>query len=164
MPLNEAKHKVRERWPAQFDIEGVPRDNATRRQLLDQIQQKDTTMAQFRDSSLALQNPENQFTVDKNQSPEPFISDINNPPQRRYKHQEYPKAMYHHDSGRTLVVKDEKEEAAAKKKGFKEEPSPDHDYSRTQFGRVAPEKAVAPEGERELTPEQLAELEEGDVE
>lgn len=119
-------------------------------------------MAQFRESSMAVQNPQNLFAVDKAQEPEPFIADINNPPQKRYKHQEYPKAMYHHTSGRTLLIHDEKEEKIAAKQGFQEEPSPKHDYSRIQFGRVAPAKQEAPAGERTMTAEELAALEAGD--
>ena len=123
-------------------------------------------MAQFRESALAVQRPENQFTVDKPVPGEVVITDINNPPKRPYKHQEYPKVMYHHGpgpiSGRVIQVADKNEEKAAEKKGFKVEPSPNHDYSRVQAGRAA-ENMAAP-NDRELTAAQLEKLDEHDPE
>lgn len=176
MPLNESTRKVRERWPAAFDIEGIPRDNALRQRLLDEIQSKESTMAQLRQSSIDAYNssrPENVFAVDKAQTApqadEPFISDINNPPQRRYQYREYPKMLYHHESGRTVRIEDTPQAAAQEKallkQGFKTEPSPKHDYSRVaRAGSVAPLKTVVAERERDLTPEELMELEAQDKE
>lgn len=178
MPLNESTGKPpRERWPAQFDIEGIPRDNATRERLLEDLRnsetEKRTEMAQFKESADRVNVspvPPNHFAVDDKQfANEPFITDINNPPQKRYKHQEYPKILYGHEgahAGRVITIQPgpnaEKEEAAAKKKGFKEEPSPNHDYSRIRSGRAAEQTAAPPD--RELTAEQLAKLDEEDPE
>lgn len=80
-----------------------------------------------------------------------------------YRFKEFPKMVYHHDSGHVLIVKDEKEEKAAVKRGFQEEPSPDHDYSKIVGGRAAVKAlpAVAPE---ELSADELAELDAADEE
>jgi hypothetical protein len=176
MPINEASRKPpREKWPLAFDIEGVPRDTATRQRLMEEIRlaeadpnpEKRNPMAQFRNSAEAIHGVTNSFAVDQPKfAAEPFIEDINNPPKRPYKHQEYPKTMYHHESGRVITIPAGEDapklEAAAKKKGFKNEPSPSHDYSHIRGG-VASGQYNAPPN-RELTAEQIAEMEDEDQE
>lgn len=66
MSLRERPSRnLRPRWPAQFDIEGIPRDYETRQRKKEELEQ----MAQTE-------------------------LDINNPPRLPYVHQEYPRLMY----------------------------------------------------------------------
>jgi hypothetical protein len=58
--------------------------------------------------------------------------------------------VYHHESGRVLRVDDEKQHKAALKHGFKNEPSPSHDYSKMR-GDFAARKEV-----REVKPEEMS--------
>jgi hypothetical protein len=74
------------------------------------------------------------------------IVDINKPNIPRALYQEFPKTLYNHKSGHVVTVKDEKEEAARKKQGFKKEPSPNHDYSQINASRAA-KKSSDPEEE-----------------
>lgn len=96
-----------------MDLEGVSRDRSVREQILQFGEQ--TTMAtnDFGDKTF----------------------DINRPPREPYKHQDYPKAVYHAD-GRVLNVNDAKEEKAALRKGFELKPHPARDYSQTRNGRA----------------------------
>ena len=75
---------------------------------------------------------------------EPTIVDINKPNIPRAPYQEFPKTLYNHKTGHVVKVKDEKEEAKRKKQGFKNQPSPDHDYSQVQNSRAA-KKSVDPD-------------------
>ena len=85
------------------------------------------------------------------------VVDINNPPQKRYLHQEFPKLVYHHESGHVLTIpagpEADKQLKLALKKGYDPKPAPDRDYSKLSRGNIAPVKAapVAPP----LTDEQL---------
>ena len=167
MPLNEASGKPRrERWPAQFDIEGVPRDTATRRQLLDQIQAKQPTSG-FEDPMSPVTPTRNHFTVDGPTTDGPVITDINNPPHRNYNPQDpknqYPRMLYHHESGRVLTVQNEKEEKAALKRKFQLTPSPDHDYSKVNRAGIAAKASNEPKREEELSAAELAALDEQDA-
>lgn len=73
------------------------------------------------------------------------VIDINNPPKEPYVYREFPKLMYDHsDAGRVLTVHDAEEEKQAKRKGYKEKPSPRHDYSLLNSNSRAPLKAVEP--------------------
>jgi hypothetical protein len=81
------------------------------------------------------QAPPEQF-MDSTLQPAAIV-DINNPKIPRAPYQEFPKTVYHHKTGHVLTVKDEDELKAQKKRGFKTEPSPNHDYSQIQHGRAA---------------------------
>jgi len=162
VPLNEASIKPkRDRWPLEFDITGVPRDTATRQRLLQQKQ----NLEQITEETMNQVTPvRNSFTVDK---PAVTITDINNPPRVNYNpydpKNEFPKMVYHHESGRVLKVNDAKEQKAALKRGFDLKPSPGHDYSKVSRAGIA---AVAVHGEKreeEMSAEELAALDEADA-
>ena len=105
----------------------------------------------------------NSFTVDK---PSLEITDINNPPHRNYNpydpKNEFPKMVYHHESGRVLNVANEKEQKAALKRGFELKPSPDHDYSKVNRAGIAAKASTEPKREEEMSAEELAALDEAD--
>lgn len=158
MPLNEASRKPRrERWPLQFDIEGVPRDTATRKQLLEQQQQNEESA----EDPMTAQTVRNSFAVDK---PTVEVTDINNPPRRPYSpsdpKNEFPKVLYHHESGRVLTVQNDKEQKAAHKRGFELKPSPAHDYSKITRAGIAAVADHAPKREEEMSAEELAAMDE----
>jgi hypothetical protein len=169
MPINEASGKPRrERWPAQFDIEGVPRDTATRQQLLDQIQQQQTQQsnAEFEDFMSPVTPTRNHFSVDGPTTDGPVITDINNPPKKNYNpraaENEFPKMLYHHESGRVLKVENEKEQKAAIKRGFELKPSQDFDYGKINRAGIAAKASTEPKREDEMSAEELAALDEAD--
>ena len=160
MPLNEASRKARrERWPLEFDIEGVPRDTAIRKQLLEQKQQQQN-LDLLSEEPMA-QTIRNSFTVDK---PTAEVTDINNPPRRPYNphapENQYPKVLYHHETGRVLTVQNEKEHKAAHKRGFEVQPSPAHDYSKITRAGIAAVAEHAPKREEEMSAEELAAMDE----
>lgn len=105
--------------------------------------------------------PKNQFAVDYQTE---TVRDINNPPRKPYRHQEYPKMVYHHESGHVLQVDDKRQEQAAVRKGFQLKPSPVHDYSKVKMGRSVPLKPEAPDREAEMSAEELVEIEDGERE
>lgn len=144
MPVNESTRKLKDRWPLEFDLAGVP--TAERQKLLGQIRQEGTLSENF-------------FAVDYQAGD--FVSDINNPPKERYVYQEFPKMVYDHESGALLQVNDEKQQKAALKKGFQLKPSPRHDYSQVKNGFAAV-KGEAPVRVEEISAEQLAELDAAD--
>ena len=161
MPLNEASRKApRERWPLEFDLTGVPRDTVARQQLLDQ---QHISEALPEEPMSPVTPVRNSFTVDK---PSLEITDINNPPHRNYNpydpKNEFPKMVYHHESGRVLNVANEKEQKAALKRGFELKPSPDHDYSKVNRAGIAAKASTEPKREEEMSAEELAALDEAD--
>jgi len=144
VPLNESNRKVRDRWPLAFDLEGVPRETAERERLLKEHQALESIAIQEEPPMQGTHPVPNSFAVDFQAGNN--VVDINNPPKQRYVHQEFPKHVYDHETGRVLEVKDEREQKAALKKGFKLEPALDRDYSKiTRSGNVAPTKPPAPE-------------------
>jgi hypothetical protein len=155
MPLNESTRKTRERWPASFDIEGVPRDTATRQKHLEQKLQEES-----------MNKVTNSFTVDKPAGPP--ITDINNPPHVNYNphdpKNEFPKMLYHHESGRVLNVANEKEQKAALKRGFDLKPSPHHDYSKVSRAGIAAPAEHSEKREEEMSAQELAALDEDEKE
>jgi len=106
---------------------------------------------------------QNSFTVDK---PTVEITDINNPPRKNYNpfdpQNEFPKMLYHHESGRVLKVASEKEQKAALKRGFELKPSPNHDYSKVSRAGIAAPASSEPKREEEMSAEELAALDEAD--
>jgi hypothetical protein len=155
VPVNESTAKLRrERWPLEFDLTGVPRDAAVRKQLLTQKQNPELEAEPM---------VQNSFTVDK---PTVEITDINNPPRKNYNpfdpQNEFPKMLYHHESGRVLKVASEKEQKAALKRGFELKPSPNHDYSKVSRAGIAAPASSEPKREEEMSAEELAALDEAD--
>jgi hypothetical protein len=179
MPVNEARRKPhRERYPLEFDLEGVPRDQATREQLLQSIKanQEPLTMTQnsfISDKSVSLVSglTEVQKTALLNEllktAPVGREIDLSKPVivpyNARDPRNQFPQLVYHHTSGQMLKVDDDKQLKVALKRGFKAEPSPTHDYSKVKNG-VAAVKAVAAPRDEELSAEQLAELDSADEE
>ena len=180
MPLNESTGKApRARWPLAFDLEGVPRDTATRKKLLEQKKLLEASeFTENEETMPAAQSvrtiTENHFTVDQ-PSTDVFITDINNPPRKNFNpydaKNQYPKMMYHHETGRVLHVgkakelkpgDNEKEEKAAAKRGFKLKPSPDYDYSKVSRAGIAAKATVQEKREEEMSAEELAALDEQD--
>lgn len=104
----------------------------------------------------------NNFAVDYSQGDN--VVDINNPPRKRYVHQEFPRMVYHHDSGHVLTVNNPKELKLAIKKGFQLEPAADRDYSKVKSGFVAPMKAHGEPREAALTFEDEEALQAADLE
>jgi hypothetical protein len=98
MPLRDRPTRaLRPRWPAQFDIEGVPRDNSLRQQ------EKETRMKMEQSSQ------------------EVGIFDFNNPPRVAHVHREYPKLLY--KAAATRSVADEEAEKKALKEGWQMKPT-----------------------------------------
>jgi hypothetical protein len=169
MPLNESTSKPRrERWPLEFDLTGVPRDTATRKNLLEQKRSLESvnneeTMSPAAQSVRTI--TENRFTVDQ-PSTDVFITDINNPPRKNFNpydaKNQYPKMLYHHKTGRVLQVANEKEEKASLKRGFELKPSPDFDYSKVSRAGIAAKATVQEKREEEMSAEELAALDEQD--
>ena len=167
MPLNEASRKApRERWPLEFDLTGVPRDTTTRKQLLEQKRNLETLETLSEESMPTVQSVRNSFTVDQPTTDGPAITDINNPPRKNYNPRdaknEFPRMLYHHETGRVLKVENEKEQKAALKRGFDLKPSPDHDYSKVNRAGIAAKSTTGPKREEEMSAEELAALDEAD--
>jgi hypothetical protein len=144
----------------------VPRDTATRQQLLQQKQILDQVPEEDSMSPVTpTRTVQNSFTVDK---PTVEITDINNPPHRNYNphdpKNEYPKMLYHHESGRVLNVTNEKEQKAALKRGFNLKPSPGHDYSKVNRAGIAAVADHSEKREEDMSAEELAALDEGEKE
>lgn len=163
MPLNEASRKApRERWPLEFDLTGVPRDTRTRKQLLEQKQILEQTPEE---PMSPVHTVRNSFTVDQPQQGA-AITDINNPPQTRYNphdpKNEFPKMLYHHGTGRVLIVANAKEEKAALKRDFQLKPSSDYDYYKISRAGIAAKASTEPKREEEMSAEELAALDEQD--
>ena len=164
MPINEARSKVRERLMPDFSK-------------ADRSQPKEQDMSSYA-------NPKNSFTVDKSggdvlaqlteaqkdallqqllSRPTGKEFDLNAPVVIRTPHKEFPKAVYHHGSGRVLHVEDGAQLTLAKTRGFVEEPAPNRDYSKIGLNGIAAMKANAPEREKEMSTEELLALEQGEA-
>lgn len=158
MPLNESKRKTRERWPLAFDLEGIPRDTATRTQLL---QSRQILESLEQEQSMSVPLPRNHFATDIQQDTVVDINDPKVPPYGTPKNpfRAYPKMVYHHDSGHVLTVQNDQQYAAAKKRGFEDKPSLHRDYSKVKSGMVAPVVEKGPEREHVLTNEEIEQME-----
>jgi hypothetical protein len=166
MPLNESTSKTRrERWPLSFDLEGVPRDTATRKALLEQQRQNNEDPMSPAPSRVT-PSIQNHFSVDQPTTDGPVITDINNPPHKNYNphapENQYPKMLYHHKIGRVLKVENEKEEKASLKRGFELTPSPDFDYFKINRAGIAAKASNEPKREEEMSAEELVALDEQD--
>ncbi len=107
----------------------------------------------------------NQFAADK---PRETIVDINNPPHRNFNphapENEFPKMLFHHDTGKVLTVNSAKEEKiATEKHGFQLKPAPDRNYHGARSGMIAPVKPVAEPREEEMIASELEKEEETEV-
>lgn len=179
MPLNESKRKTRrERWPLEFDLEGVPRDVATRKQLLETTKEQLMPQNRFAGESRvaglsqALSPAEKAALLDELLATVPVGReiDLGKPVIVPYRvgdpRNNYPKMVYHHDSGHVMTIAAgpdaEKQLKAAQKRGFEEKPSPNHDYSQIRNGRAAV-KATAPAREEQMSAEELADLDSQDA-
>ena len=115
MPIREAYRSKRDRWPLQFDLEGVPDDNLEREAELRRMR-----ILEGDQPNMA---PKNQFAVDYQQGN--GIMDINNPPRKPYNphapENQYPKMLYS-DAGKTVIAQNEAEEKQLGKKGFGPKP------------------------------------------
>lgn len=186
MPLNEVPRKPRrERFPVEFDLMGVPRDRIQREALLETAKEIHNTMntpqvtnSFLSDKAQALQlSPENQVLLQQ------FLEsmkmggvgreiDLSKPVQIPPPPGGWPKfpcLMYHHKTGAMIQIENEEEAKQIGKRGFKLQPSPDHDYSQIATRTKLPElgdrvvaiakKKAAPIQPAEISDEELEELE-----
>lgn len=156
MSIRETSRARRDRWPLEFDLEGVPRDNAERERL---VQQK--KILETENEMNKVTPVRNEFAVDYQQGQ---TIDLSKPLKVPYNphdpKNEFPKLIYHHENGHVLQVADAKQEKAALRKGYQLQPSPHHDYSKARVGIAAPKKAAAlPTAEELLSEEDEAALE-----
>lgn len=93
---------LRPRWPAQFDIEGIPRDSETRERCKQELLQQELT-----DTEESKPMAQNEF-------------DRNNPPRVPYVHQDYPRLLY--KGAQQFLVADAAAEKEAHSKGFTRTP------------------------------------------
>lgn len=108
----------------------------------------------------------NSFAVDHGAGE--TVLDINNPPRKNYNpnapENQFPRAVYHHETGRVLHVSNEKELKAALKRDFDLKPSAGRDYSKISAAGIAAPKTVAELREEEMSAEDLAALDEAENE
>lgn len=151
MPLNESTGKKRrEKWPLEFDLEGVPRDNLLRAQLVNNL--KGTNMAEPRNSFLSDKLSENLGLTPRQKARlmDELLKenvggkeiDLSKPVTPHYRHQEFPQMGYHKD-GRVRRIENVEALEAADKDGFKSEPHPNYDYSTIRGGRALTKKGSA---------------------
>jgi len=104
----------------------------------------------------------NSFAVDYGAGE--HIIDINNPPRKNYNphapENQFPRALYHHETGRILHVENEKEMTAALKRNFELKPAPGRDYSKISMAGIAAEKTKHEPREEEMSAAELAALDE----
>ena len=125
MPIHESRIARKERYPLEFDLQGIPREE--RDELLRQQQEN---------LQMTVNVTNNSFAADQPQGGQVF--DLNNPPRPRYTHKAFPKMVYH-ESGKTMIVNDAKELEKSQKNGFNLKPVAGHDYSKMNRVGVAPE-------------------------
>lgn len=94
MSLNDHA-KPRSRWPAQFDVEGVPRDSATRTKKMEEQMQ----ISSINDVG---------------------VFDFNSPPKKPYQFQEFPKRLYR--GKESQLVPDKETETLRLKDGWQLKP------------------------------------------
>lgn len=117
MPLNESK--------------SFPRSNLTKEQKQEQLAvlyglQKGSSMSlldQLSPAERAQLIAEVKDAINAPQAP-PREFDLNNPPKVDYKHQEYPRMVYHAESRGTALVHSDEELASALEQGYSKEPFP----------------------------------------
>lgn len=129
MPLHESSRLLRDRWPLQFDLEGIPRDTAERERMLQEHLLLESlsgeTLPETPTTEETMTSPNlvaNRFASDN--EPAMHITDINNPPHINYNphdpKNEFPKMLYpaNYPNAKAVVVKSKEEEAKQLKKGF----------------------------------------------
>lgn len=110
MSLNESTLIRRQRWPLEFDLEGVPMSQRA-------------ALLQSREAGLKVQNT---FAVDYQNAE--VVTDINNPQVPRVPYQEFPKMLYAADyvlgdPKGYVVVESQKEEQNYLKRGYTTKPN-----------------------------------------
>ena len=145
MPLNEANPETeRDRWPLQFDLEGIPRQTKYRKRLLDELR-AGPTLEELENHAMNVPQVKNVFAgeaeslVDgltpaiKEQLLKALLDDqkknvggvefdLSKPPVAPYAFREYPKAMYSHDGKRVVNARDRAHEAELVKQKFSAKP------------------------------------------
>jgi hypothetical protein len=126
MSIRETSRNLRDRWPLQFDLEGLPRDTATRearlRELRGQndleinpmnIPQVKNQFASDNDSLLDALTPAQKQKLLKellasNQGGQEF--DLSKPPVAPYRFQEFPKAVWTPDGKKQVLARSKEHE------------------------------------------------------
>lgn len=178
MPLNEASAKPRrQRWPLEFDLEGIPRDTATRKKELEQrkltmsrnsfLSDKNEAAAADPLAGISAEARANLLDLLLKEAPVGKEIDLSKPIIRPYNPRDpknaFPRMVYHHETGHTLTVKNARELAAAQKRDYKLEPSLHHDYSKLPNG-YAPPKTVVEARPEDISAEDLLEEDEQESE
>ena len=157
MPLNEATRKPRrERTSLEAQLAGT--------HTLKELSMSQNSFLSDKTGIDALSPAQKAALLDELQRSAPVGReiDLSKPVTPRYVHQEFPKMVYNHESGDVLTVGDERMLKAAERRGFKNQPSPNHDYSRIVNGRAA-KKSTPPPRAHSLTDEEIAELDAADA-
>jgi len=138
MSIRDSHRSLRDRWPLQFDLEGVPRDAKLREQMLEDLRSnspdletrmnvpvvKNTFATDLSDVLKSL-TPAQKMELTKALLAEPQGGqefDLSKPPVAPYRYQEYPKCMYSADGRQSVVARDEEHEKELLKKKFSPRP------------------------------------------
>lgn len=125
MSIRETRRNPRDRWPLQFDLEGVPRDTATREARLRELRGENNL-----ENFMNVPKVQNQFASDN----EPLIAsltpaqkqqllkellasnqggqefDLSKPPVAPYRFQEFPKAVWTPDGKKQVLAHSQEHE------------------------------------------------------
>ena len=114
MPLNEATHVLRERWPLEFDLEGVSASTAERERLIQS--RREMNNIPLVPNTFAVDYQAGNNVIDINNPPSPYRAN----PGGRYVYQEFPKMLYpaNYPKAKPITVNSAAEKQAALKKGF----------------------------------------------
>lgn len=143
MSIRETRRQSRARWPLQFDLEGVPRDNATRELMLRDLradnnpeinqmnvpQVKNTFAGEDGGELLDALSPAQKQKLLKAllaDAPGGQEFDLSKPPVEPYRFKEFPKCMYAPD-GKSVVVHSDEQEKELLKRKFTTKPVKKHD-------------------------------------
>jgi hypothetical protein len=119
MSIHESSRKLRDRWPLEFDLEGIPRDTVERERLVQQKQELENPQPIPEEEDFSAMAPKNQFAVDYQQANN--VVDINNPPKQRYAYVEYPKMLYK-EGAKPITVNSAEEEQKKLAEGWQTTP------------------------------------------
>lgn len=130
---------LRDRWPLEFDLEGIPRDTQTRERLLADLRQEHQNPEIY---PMNVPQVKNSFATDN----DPLLSsltaaqkqtllkalladnpggqefDLSKPPVAPYRYQEYPKCMYSADGKQVVNARDAEHEKELAKRKFSAKP------------------------------------------
>lgn len=158
MPLNESSRNPRERLNADFSR----RDANSPKESIFMTQSKNSFAVDKATGDVLSQLFESQKDALLQQllnRPTGREFDLNAPVLVRVPHQEFPRMVYHHGSGRVAVANNVEEFAIAQKRGFQAQPAPNRDYSKISLSGIAAIQQEAEEREKELSDEEIAALE-----